>query len=347
MLVALIPASASAATNLGAVWQFDEAGGTTATDSSGNANHGAISGDPARIAGRFARSLRFDGIDDNVFVAHSASLEPATVTVEGWVRGAGSPGTFRYIVSQGATSCEVASYAMTTGAGGGLVFYIANGSDDQVALSPEVAPAAIWDGQWHHVAGSYDGAGVHLFVDGAEVGTGTATTTSIGYGLPNPAALIGAFGGTCSLNWAGDLDAPRIWRRALSPTEIAASAAMGDPATVKLGQRIDSTQALVYSSEFSDGDLAISIESSTGNEQIKRVSLVGLLPLTSRATCADGVLALLFSACDVELSNGGRTARVEVRPLLGEPVATLRVTVSSGRTFNVVVDTSGGNAIGT
>lgn len=53
-IVALLPASASAATDLGALWHLDESSGTTALDSSGNANHGTLNGDPARISGRFA-----------------------------------------------------------------------------------------------------------------------------------------------------------------------------------------------------------------------------------------------------------------------------------------------------
>jgi hypothetical protein len=344
-LAAAIPASASAATNLGAYWHLDESAGALATDSSGNANHGTVNG-PARVAGRFSRSLRFDGVDDSVNFARSATLEPATVTVEGWVRGT-NPGNFKHIVSQGAYLCEVASYGLYTG-NGGVAFYVSNGSDDQLAVSPQ-APATVWDGAWHHVAGTYDGARVRLFVDGAEVGTGTPATIPIGYGLPNPAGQLGAFGGgPCVLNWAGDLDEPRIWRRALSAQEIAASFAMGGPGAVRLSQRVDATQALTFNAEFSTGNnIKISTESSTGTEQITSIKLVGLLPLTATATCRGGLLALLNSSCDYTLSNGGRTATLTVRPILLQPVATLRVTVSSGRTFDVDVDTSGRNATAT
>jgi hypothetical protein len=51
-LTALIPASASAATSLGALWHLDESSGTTAVDTSGNANHGTING-ANRALGRF------------------------------------------------------------------------------------------------------------------------------------------------------------------------------------------------------------------------------------------------------------------------------------------------------
>ena len=114
---------------------------------------------------------------------------------------------------------------------------------------------------------------------------------------------------------------------------------MGDASTTTLGQIVDASQAVTFSSQFSDGDAVISTESSTGNEKITSVKIVGLLPLTAQATCRDGLLSLLSSSCQFTLSNGGRTAAVKVRPLLFKPTVTLRVGLSSGRTFNVYVDT--------
>ncbi|MFP5365062.1 MAG: LamG domain-containing protein [Thermoleophilia bacterium] len=336
---ALLPATASAATNLGGAWHFDEPGGATAVDSSGNANHATLAGDPARIPGRFGGSLRFDGIDDRATVPRSSSLEPANVTVETWLRAPASPGQYRHIISQGATGCGTASWGLYTGAQNGLQFYIASADAfGSWAISPD-AGQGLWDGAWHHVAGTFDGATVRLFVDGVQVGDGTPTELAIVYPFDVADTYFGVFGGCSLLNYAGDLDEPRVWRRALSSEELAASVAMGDPATRRLGERVDSTQAIVHSSEFDGGDVKISTESSTGTEKIKSIRLVGLLPLTTRATCSDGLLALLNSSCDYALSNGDRTARVRVRPLLGRPVATLRVTVTSGRTFDVKVDT--------
>lgn len=339
-LAALTPASASAATNLGAFWHLDESSGTTAVDTSGNANHGTING-ATRTSGRFGRALRFDGVDDSVFIARSATLEPAAVTVEGWVRGSTSPGAFKHIISQGAYQCEVASYGLYTGTDGGVAFYLSNGSDDQLAISPQ-APPAIWDGAWHHVAGTFDGTTVRLFVDGVEIGAGTATTTSIGYGLPNRSGQLGAFGGGCMLNWAGDLDEPRIWSRALSATELAASAAMGASSTKTLDERVDASEAIAYTSAFSSpSNIKISIESATGTERISSVRLQGVLPgLLGMASCRNDLLGLLLSQCDIKLSNDGKTAAVTVRRLnLFTRGAVLRVRLSSGRTFDVDVDT--------
>ncbi|MCA1708687.1 MAG: LamG domain-containing protein, partial [Actinobacteria bacterium] len=44
-------------------------------------------------------------------------------------------------------------------------------------------PAGIWDGHWHAVAGTYDGAAVRLYADGIEVGSGTPATATVDYSL--------------------------------------------------------------------------------------------------------------------------------------------------------------------
>lgn len=332
-LAVALPATATASTGLGAFWQLNEGAGTTAKDVSGNANDGTLQG-PAHVAARFGRGLRFDGVDDEVFIPRSATLEPATVTVEAWVRSSVAPGAFKHIVSQGASGCEVASYGLYSGRGGGAAFYISNGgSGGEAAISP-AAPDTIWDGAWHHVAGTYDGAAVRLFVDGMQVGGGTPATIPISYGLPNANGLLGAFGGTCTLNWGGDLDEPRIWRRALTAGEIAASAAMGDAATKRLAAQVGAGQAIVYSSRFSSGDdMKISIESATGDERIKSVRIHQVLPLGAGAGCG----GLVSGQCRIVLLNDGRTAKLTVTRRSLDSTVTLRVDLRSGRTLYVDV----------
>jgi hypothetical protein len=336
---ALIPASASAApTSLGAFWHLDESTGAFAADDSANANDGAIDG-AAHVAGRFNRALRFDGVDDDVLIPRSASLEPATITVEGWVRAPTSPGNFRYVIVNSANGCLAPSYGIYTATDGGLAFVVSGGDDSTDTASP-AAPATVWDGAWHHVAGTFDGATVRLYVDGVEVGNGTPASVPIAYGLPTSTdTRFGMFGGTCTLPYAGDLDEPRIWARAMSSTEVAASAAMGRPSTTELDAFTDAGDSVAYTKRFSSGTAVISTESASATERITTVRIVGLLPLTSRATCRNDLVALLSATCDIGLSNGDRTASVTVRPLLFRPTVTLRVWLSSGRSFDVQVQT--------
>ena len=78
----------------------------------------------------------------------------------------GSPGTYRYIVGKGAKGCESSSYGLFTSYNGGMRFYVTDTDRRARATSGLVDPGAIWNGKWHHVAGTFDGATAKLFVDG-------------------------------------------------------------------------------------------------------------------------------------------------------------------------------------
>ena len=227
-LAAPAPTQASPS-DLAADWRLDAGGGQLVRDSSGheldgwlgNAS-GADAGDPVWTAGRIGPSaLDFPGGTRTVIVANSPLLEPAHITAEAWVRRAGSPGTFAYVLSKGASGCSNASYALYTGPEGGLTFYVSDGSSHRLASL--VAATSIWDGEWHHTAGTYDGSLVHVYVDGVEIGSGKPAP-AIGYTLPSRAFLIGNYRGSCDLPFTGAIDNVRIWSRALSGDEIAALA---------------------------------------------------------------------------------------------------------------------------
>ena len=169
--------------------------------------------DPSWVDGVLGGALGFDG-DDYIQVPASPSLEtPPTLTVTAFFQDAGSPGDWRYLVSKGALGCRAASYGLYAGPNGGLGFYIL--SDGGFVVSP-LAGHRVWDGSWHHAAGSFDGHTVRLFVDGQEVGYGTPTDADIAYRLPGETAYLGAYRGDCNLMLSGQLDDVAIWGRALA-----------------------------------------------------------------------------------------------------------------------------------
>ena len=188
-----------------------------------NGNDGTING-ATFAAGKIGQAFSFDGVDDYVQVSNSPLLEPQNITVDAWVRSS-DPGSYAYILSKGASACTAGSYAFYTGGSGGLIFYIFNGST--YVLSPN-AGSAIWDGNWHHVAGTFDGSYVRLYVDGIAIGSGTSTSITIGYGLPTTNDLfIGRYGTTCVPRFNGEVDEVEIYNRALSQSEIQALYAAG------------------------------------------------------------------------------------------------------------------------
>jgi len=219
-----VPASAGAAP-LAGYWPMYEGKGQVVHDISGNHNDGRL-GSSRSTDGRDADwvdgllgvgdALRFDG-NDYIAIPDSKSLHPQRLTVEAWAKRDGSPGAYKYIVSKGGDGCEAASYGLYSSYNGGIAFYVYDGK--RWYRSPS-GSEKVWDGKWHHFAGTYDGKKVHLYVDGVEVGTGTAFTGNIKYESPVGDGAIGAYRGACKLTLSGTVDEVRIWSDALPVAQI-------------------------------------------------------------------------------------------------------------------------------
>lgn len=147
---------------------------------------------------------------------NSPSLAPTQVTVEGWFKGGPqAPWTYLFGKSLGAGA---ASYAIYSGADGGLYFYVTIGGSARLSAS---AGVSIWDGNYHHVAGTYDGNHVRLYIDGLEVGPATTVSGSIDYGttFENGDAFLGAFTPNSGA-FVGTLDEFAVYYRALTSVDI-------------------------------------------------------------------------------------------------------------------------------
>ena len=203
--------SAVAASDEVLVLHFDEGSGTIARDSSGYGNDGTIYG-ATWVDGKYGEALSFDGIDDYIEVPDSDSLDITdAITIEAWVKP--SPGDYRTIVSKG----YLESYALR----------IARDSEPIMAfftLDPNNPHAIagtynnIANNQWWHIAGTYDGNHVRLYINGelddSEAYTGTITT------LSTP-LRIGKLSGTTKTEcFNGIIDEVSIYNRALSADEI-------------------------------------------------------------------------------------------------------------------------------
>jgi len=139
-----------------------------------------------------------------------------------WVKSNVFPGPYRYVVSKGGQFCQAASYGLyTSGQTQNLQFGVWDGIN--FAQSPDTGPSGVWDGNWHFVAGSYDGSFVRLYVDGVEVGPGTPANLTINYNLPTHSNLyIGSYvaPGWCTLPFTGGIDEVKVFERALYAQEI-------------------------------------------------------------------------------------------------------------------------------
>lgn len=222
-LAAATPAAAAPA--LSGEWRMNEGAGTVVLDSAGD-NHGTIitedGGAPTYVPGVEGTALRFSG-RGYVRLPDSALFESPRLSVEAWVRRDTSPGAYRYVISKGGRTCDTSSYGLYTGPVGGLSFYVLGPAG--YVRSPAALPQSVWDGRWHQVVGVYDGERVRFYLDGAELGSGTAGPDQIVFGLPSRSPFVGAYGGSCELPFDGELDVLRLYTIPLTSQALMGSLA--------------------------------------------------------------------------------------------------------------------------
>jgi hypothetical protein len=314
-------------------WRFDEGGGQTAVDDGPfgldgrlGLSGGADASDPARIAGSSGGALRFNG-DTFVRLPAAGELEPSTLTLEAVVRADASPGRFRYLISHGAQGCVAGSYGLYTGEKGGVAFYVFDGEDFHVTAA--AAPADVWNGGWHHVAGTFDGHALRLFVDGHPVGQPIAAPSTIAYALTSQDHYFGTYQGTCALPLTGDIDLIRMWRGPLSPDFIGelSDAALAPPPAVVPPTTPTPTTVPTATQGQSQGDAPAG--RSTLAPAADGTSAPGV-PGLSAGTSPKTTPGAPARACVVTPASkrvrAGRTTTVTVRVALrGKPLKAVRV----------------------
>jgi|GEM_PF-987035 len=213
---------ASADPDLIGHWALDEGVGTTAADSAG-VNEGTLVGDPTwEPSGRIGGALGFDGVDDLVDLGFPDFGTPPAdlvdqLTIAFWMRADGFGVTDARLVSQAdGTATQDHVLMVSTIEGTGLRMRL---KTDGTTTTLASEPGMITAGQWHHVAAVYDGLEMRIYRDGLEIASAPKTGT-----ISNDAAKGLALGnqppGSESRPFHGALDDVRIYRRALTPSEI-------------------------------------------------------------------------------------------------------------------------------
>jgi hypothetical protein len=191
-----------------------ESAGITAADASGHGYDGTYEsgvalGQPGPLLGGDSAAGFFSGTGVVVPSYAGLDLTGSTLTVECWAKGLSPQGDHAYLVSKSDWHGTL-GYGLYTGANATLRFFVGTGS---AQITAELPPGfAIWDGNWHHIVGTYDGTAVRLYVDKAEVASATAGGTvvdSASYGL----ALARFNGG--GFPFSGQLDEVAVYDHVL------------------------------------------------------------------------------------------------------------------------------------
>jgi len=140
-----------------------------ASDSIGS-NHGTLVGNPSWEAGRIGSALLFDG-DDYVMIPNESHFDITDeITVAAWIKVTAFDREWQSIITKGDDSWRLAR----NGIGNNLAFHCTGLTIDGSQWGVE-GGVNVDDHRWHHVAGIYDGAGIHLYVDGVLDGSRKAS----------------------------------------------------------------------------------------------------------------------------------------------------------------------------
>lgn len=213
--------------HLVAAYGFDEGAGTQVHDLSGNANMGTLSNATWTADGRFGSAVAFAG-NGWITVDDSSSLSPTNqLTLMGWMRPAASSGTWATVLLKEAAG--TLSYMLQTDPDDRPSFYV---TTLETGLQGVVGGAPVPLNAWTHLAGTYDGSQLRLFVNGSEVAAQPLAASILSSAQPLRLGGNSIWGE----HLVGDIDEVRIYNRALAGAEIQAAmqAPVADPRWISL-----------------------------------------------------------------------------------------------------------------
>ncbi len=193
----------------------------------------------AGVPGRDEMALLFDGQDDVVTVSDVDTGDVRELTVAAWVRLKALPGGIMRFVTVGDEK------AVIRYDDGQLDFYVGKvGVPTPVIQHVRHTPGWVAD-RWYHVAGTYDGDRMRLYLDGVEVGSRAVDGDLMG-------------GDTIRLSSAsepldGYLDDVRVYRRALSGGQVGELYEAAPEMTLLLDETTGATQFADFTGNGHDG----------------------------------------------------------------------------------------------
>lgn len=196
-----------------AVWSFDEAAGSTASDSSGGGRTITLSGAYVRSAGKVNNAITFDGSTSHGVANWGLLTGPADRSVTLWFKT--TSGVDSTWVSWGSSAANSLS---GVGIQGGHIGFLRNASETSgISCVAPIASTNYLDGNWHHMAVVFrkNLCTIHVYIDGV-----LAMSRSR---YPNTSSSQIYFGRSVNggNHFNGSIDEVAIYDRAITAQEIA------------------------------------------------------------------------------------------------------------------------------
>ena len=196
-------------------WRLGESSETTAADAQGANNGSYDNGVTLGTAGAIDEAdtaASFDGLDDQVQIPDAASLQPAAISVEGWVKGGAGLEQWDTLLAKVSADTWSDGYGIYWQADGSLSFFVND-------FAAQVVSTALPTDQWTHIVGTFDGSTMTLYKNGVEVASAPFETSITHSSAP---LKIGAGHGNNPYAWAGEIDEVALYNVALTPAQVQA-----------------------------------------------------------------------------------------------------------------------------
>ncbi len=193
-----------------AAYGFNEGSGVQTRDASGQSTTGTLSNATWTATGKFGGALSFNGTSAWVTIADAASLHLTTgMTIEAWVNPTAGTGWRSVVLKEGPGALDYALYATNNASAPAGYAHVATDT-------PATGTAAVPLNAWTHLALTYDGAALRLYVNGALVRT-TALSGAI---VTSTSALRIGGNSVWGEYFMGLIDEVRVYNRALTASDI-------------------------------------------------------------------------------------------------------------------------------
>jgi hypothetical protein len=214
-------------TGLVASFGFNEASGSAIDGAVGKvtgdvANNGTLNAGVTRVPGRpgAGNALQFNGTSGMVTVADAAALRLQRMTLSAWVKSDSpvSESSWRDVIMKETLGDLVYALYSNAATDGGPNAYIRRAPISSTITQHAGTAARIPANTWTHLAATYDGSRLKVYVNGVGVGSLAATgniASSTGPLTIGGNRVWGEF-------FAGAVDDVRVYNRALSAAEITA-----------------------------------------------------------------------------------------------------------------------------
>ena len=281
--------------------------------------------------------LNFDGVNDHIVLNNESNFDfTDQLTVEFWMKSATLPEQWDALVVKGDNSWRLAlSSTGTVGFAGTPLF------------ADIFSTTVVTDGNWHHVAATYDGSIARLYVDGTQENSVSASgnlnnsssAVSIGENLERTGRL-----------YTGDLDELRIWNVSRTVGQINDNMSCQLPYGGNRDGIGEIENGIVgyytFNQGIADGSnsainvLADSSETSVNNGTLNNFSLAGTTSNWSAAN-SSSVTGITFTSNVIQNSCDGQSVgSIAITPSGG--VAPYSYQWSNGSTSNSLVNLPAG-----